>query len=266
MRTCPIQSCPRRPAGIPESLFSRREWIKHFAVGSALALTGGSFKSTLLAEIAPGTNPANILKFNLANYPVLQTDYGSMRFNLFGTAVANGIITLTRAPGSVYYAVSAWCTHEGCIVDPYDHSEGTQAMICYCHNSIYDIQGRIISEATPGQADLPTYNTSLSGNILSVEIPNLNFKVNNILPSAPVAGNPRFQISFSARKDARYRILYTPNLTATPAPVGFYSSASSQLVLNQITPISTGPRTLWVQNTSGSGFYMVEMIVDAYNP
>ncbi|MBL9133723.1 MAG: Rieske (2Fe-2S) protein [Verrucomicrobiaceae bacterium] len=268
-RTCPLKSPLLYPQGLPDSFLSRREWIKRFAIGSAVSLSGAGFKSTLLADIAPGTNPANILEFNIATYPTLTEDYGSLRFNIFGNLVpipANSIITITRAPGNVFYAMSAYCTHAGCIVDPYDNSPGTEAMICYCHSSVYNIQGQIINEATPGQANLPAYNTSFSGGTLRVEIPNLNFKVNNITPATAVGGIPRFLMSFPAKAGGKYRILHTDNLNNTPMPVSFATTATGAATNTQITQTSNATRNVWVPSTATSGFYMVEMIVAQYVP
>ncbi len=263
MRTCPLASTCARPAGLPADFLSRREWIKRFAVGSAVAASGAAFKGSLLADISPAVNPANILKFDLSSYGALQSDYGSMRFNLFGDVIANGIITITRAPGNIFYAMSAYCTHAGCIVDPYDHSPGTEAMICYCHSSVYDIQGNVITGAQEPQNNLPKYNTSLSGSTLSVEIPNLNFKVNSLVQFTN-GETKRFQISFPAKSGAKYRILYTPNLTTTPTTASFATASGGLANQTQINQASNATRNVWVDSAQERGFYMVEMIVAPY--
>ena len=263
-RICPLKpgSRPRQDAEFQQWL-SRRDWIKRFALGTAATL-GGGLTTPVLADITPGANPANLLKINLNSYPALLDDYGYVRFNLFGTSVANGIITVTRAPGPVYYAMSAYCTHAGCIVDPYDNSPGTEAMICYCHNSVYNIQGQIINEATSGQANLPAYNTALNGSTLQVEIPNLNLRVNSITPSTAVSGNPRFKLTFQVKQGAKYRILFTPDLTSTPVQASFFNSALTTTASTQFNSGSNGTKDVWVQNTAARGFYMVEMILAPY--
>ena len=264
MRTCPLASTCARSTGLPADFLSRREWIKRFAIGSAVAASGAAFKGSLLADISPAANPANILKFDLSSYATLQSDYGSMRFNLFGTTIANGIITITRAPGGVYYAVSAYCTHAGCIVDPYDNSPGTEAMICYCHSSVYDIQGRLITGAQDPQSDLPSYNTSLNGTMLSVEIPNLNFKVNSITQFSSGA-TKRFQITFPAKRGASYRVLHTANLTAAPAAVAFAKTSGGTATLKPYSHVTADAnRSFWVDSAVASGFYLLDMIVNPY--
>ena len=238
MRACSISSCRFRPAGLPEAFLSRREWIKRFSVGSAVALVGG-FKGTVLADIAPGTSAANILEFDIATLPTLQSLYGSMRFNLFGTNVTNGIITVTRGPEDVFYAVSAYCTHAGCIVEPYDNSSDKQSMVCNCHGSVYDIEGRVIEGVIVGQDNLPGYNTSFSGNVLRVEIPNLNFKVNSITLQAVNGSITRYRLTFPTKVGARYRVRYTADL-ATPRFVRVSSreraAASIVCAINGLSP------------------------------
>jgi Rieske Fe-S protein len=262
IRSCPLKAPLCRSAGIPDSFLNRREWIKTFVVGSAVAVGGGGFKQALLSEISPGADPANIIKINTAHHPVLLDEFGSLRFNLFGASVANGVITVTRAPGDVFHVVSAYCTHAGCIVNPYDNNFGK--MICDCHNSQYDIQGQITSPYVVGQPSLPYYNSTLDGYILSVEIPNLNFKVNSIARSTPVGGNARFLISFPAKAGGRYRILHTPDLSTTPVQVNYSNSAGGSLNQTQFNAPSNATKNVYVQNTGTSGFYMVEMIIEPY--
>jgi Rieske Fe-S protein len=266
MSSCPFDSCRVRPAGLPDDFLTRREWIKRFVVGSAVSVASGSFNSVLLAEISPGANPANIIKFDIFNYPVLYNAYGSMRFNLFGSTIANGIITVTRAPGDVFHVVSAYCTHNGCIVNAYDNSPGKQSMICQCHGSVFDISGRIIDAVTNNQANLPQYNSSLNGTILSVEIPNLNFKVNSIAQQSVNGATRRFRLTFPTKQGARYRVKFTEDLAKPPVTIPFFTTAtgaSSVTIVTQTAP-TPNPRTVYVDSTSAKGFYVVEMVVDPY--
>ncbi len=238
--------------------------MKRFALGWAATMTGAA-RSTLMADISSGANPENVLKLDLGYFPILQDVFGSMRFNLFGSSSAGGIITITRAPGDVFHAVSAFCTHEGCIVDPYDNTPGIEAMICYCHSSIYDIQGHLITGAVENQSDLPSYNTSLDGNTLSVEIPNLNYKLNSITSATPVGGNSRFKLSFPVKLNGRYQVLHTADLATDPVPVNFSNSASGGMTQTQFNSLTTGNKDVWVQNTAARGFYVIRLIVTPWD-
>lgn len=263
-RQCALNTCPKPKQDAEfQQWLGRREWIKRFAVGTAVTL-GSNFITPVMADIVAGANPANIIKINLNSYPALLTDYGSVRFNLFGPTVTNGIIAVTRAPGPVYYSVSAYCTHSGTIVEAYDNSPGTEAMLCYGHGSVFDIQGRVITEAAPGQANLPAYNTSLAGSTLRVEIPNLNLKVNSI---TPVTGTQLFKMTFPVKQGGKYRILYTPDLTTTPVVVSFSNSVGGSINQTHFNaPANSAAKDVWVQNAAVRGFYMVEMLMPEYVP
>jgi nitrite reductase/ring-hydroxylating ferredoxin subunit len=239
-------------------------------LGSAVALGASGWKRTVLAELSPGVNPANLLTFKVSEYPVLQANYGSMRFSLFGFAPTGpgptDVITITRVPGDLFYAVSAVCTHEQQIVEPYDATPETQSMICYGHNSIYDIQGQVISPAEEGQANLPKYNTAFADGLLKVEIPGLNFKINSTTLVSESEGTQRLQLSFNAKARAKYRVRFTSSLSGTSSIVPFATTnpgTVSQTLLNQS---ANGERNLWVEYTGGRGFFSVEMVTDEYTP
>lgn len=271
MRACPLQSvCPKKPT-VSMEMLNRREWVKRFVVGSAVALTGEAWKGSLLADISPSANPANVISLKIADYPTLRDrldgGYGSMRFNLFGTVVPNGIITVTRTPSNQFYAVSAYCTHQGSIVDPYLAGD-TNAMICYTHNSVYDIQGTVLvpGDGQPSQPNLPSYDNqydSVSG-LLRIEIPNLGLKVNSTTLFSVNGATQRFQLSFPAKNGARYRIRYSPDLATPSTLVPFATSSAGAVSLTTITPTSNGPKSAWVDSTSSQGFYFVEMVVTPY--
>lgn len=265
MRACPLKSvCPKKPH-LQVEMLNRREWVKRFVVGSAVALTGEAWKGSVLAEISPSANPANIISFKIASYPTLQNDYGSVRFNLFGSGNVDGVITITRAPGNVFYSMSAYCTHAGSIVEAYDNSPGTEAMLCYSHGSVYDIQGRVITYAEdPGQPDLPAYNTSFANGVVRVEIPGLNLKVNSTTLFSVNGATQRFQISFPVKGGAKYRIRYSPDLVTPSTLVPFATTSAGAVSLATISPTTNGTRNAWVDSTSAQGFYFVEMIAPLY--
>lgn len=266
MPACSIQSSCIRKSPVSLEMLTRRDWVKRFALGTAVALGADGWKGTLLADISPAANPANILTFKTSDYATLQSDYGSMRFSLFGTSIPNGVITITRGPGNVFYATSAYCTHSGCIVDPYDNSPGTEAMICYCHGSVYSISGQVISGVESGQANLPAYNTSFADGVVRVEIPNLNFKVNSTTLFSVNGATKRFQISFPAKSGAKYRILRSSDLVTAPAPISFATSAGGAATTTILSQGSNATRNVWVDSTASSGFYFVDMVINEYIP
>ncbi len=143
MSSCPLKASCRPDKPLDLTLLSRRQWVKRFVLGSAAALTGELTRDRLLADISPGTDPANIIRFPLANFPALLTDFGSVRLSLFNESLPGGVITVNRAAGGVFHAMSSICTHAGCVVNPYSHASNVRSMVCECHGSVYDIEGRI---------------------------------------------------------------------------------------------------------------------------
>jgi Rieske Fe-S protein len=257
---CPLHVVCSVQKPVSLEMLNRREWVKCFALGWAAALTGGA-RSTLLADISPSANPANVIELKVSDYPVLANAYGSVRLSLFNQALAGGKMILSRAPGNVFYAVSAVCTHQGTIVDPYDHTPSTEAINCYEHGSRYDIQGNILTEATPGQAGLPQYNTAYADGVVRVEVPNLSFKLNSITVQSVVEGSKRLALNFTPRNSGTYRVKYTPDLVTTPVAVNFATAPGGVTNNTQVTATSNSARTFYVDSTQDRGFYFIELVV-----
>lgn len=265
-RNCPLAKTCVRANADPTAFFSRREWITHFIIGSASAV--GLGKSPVLAEIAPSTNPNSLIRLKLSDYPTLLTEFGSIQLTLFGnptigTFVTNGIITITRAPSNVFHAVSASCTHQGAITDVY-LPDDTNAIICYNHNSIYDIQGRVTSPVEAGQANLPYYPSELVGDTLLIHIPNLNLKVGPIVPASVSGSTQRFQLTFTPNANARYRVRFIPNFEAPASTVPFATSLAGIANQVQLATANNDPRSVWVDATATRGFFSIELIIDPY--
>lgn len=241
-------------------MLNRREWVKCFALGWAAALTGGA-RSTLLADISPGVNAANVIELKVSDYPVLADAFGSVRLSLFNQALPGGKMILTRGPGDVFYAVNAVCTHSGTIVEPYDNTEFTESINCYAHGSRYDIQGNILTEATSGQASLPKFNTAFANGVVRVEIPSLGFKLNTVTMQSVVGNSKRLALNFTQRQGAVFKVKYTPDLVTAPVPVNFATAAGGVASISQITAPNNSARTLWVDSTQSRGFYFIELVV-----
>jgi cytochrome b6-f complex iron-sulfur subunit len=65
-----------------------------------------------------------------------------------------------------YYALSRYCTHEGCDVN---YQAAFNEIVCPCHGSQYDIYGNVI--LGPALAPLYVYATSINGTLLHVYTP-----------------------------------------------------------------------------------------------
>ncbi len=258
---CPLRAvcAPRKPVSL--EMLSRREWVKTFALGW-IASVGGGARSTLLADISPGVNVANVIEVRTADFPVLLNTYGSVRLALFNQNLPGGKMILTRGPGNVFHAVTAVCTHEANLAEPYDHTEFTESINCYSHGSRYAMDGTVLTEATPGQANLAAYNTSYANGVVRIELPSLNFKLNTVSLHSEIGSTKRLALNFNQRLGAVYKVRYTPDLITAPVPVNFALTGGG--VANQSqTPIATNnnARTLYVDSTQSRGFYFIELVV-----
>ncbi len=264
-KPCPLQVVCSVHKPVSLEMLNRREWVKCFALGWAAALTGGA-RSTLLADISPSANPANVIELKVSDYPVLANAYGSVRLSLFNQALAGGKMILSRAPGNVFYAVSAVCTHQGNLCDPYDNTEFTESINCYHHGSRYTIEGVVLTQVDDGagpipQPNLPKYNTAYANGVVRVEVPNLGFKLNTVTMQSVVEGSKRLALNFTYRNGGVYRVKYSPDLVTLPVAINFALNAGGIANTSVFEPTSNGSRTIYVDSTQERGFYFIELVV-----
>ena len=128
---------------------------------SACALCGLALVPTALIESCTKqtyAGPSNV-NFTLdltsaANAAITKTG---------GSMISNGVLVI-RESATVFTALSATCTHQGCQVGYYASSN---QIICPCHGGTYDTSGNVVSGPPP--AALTAYSATLSGNILTVK-------------------------------------------------------------------------------------------------
>ncbi|MRR20463.1 Rieske (2Fe-2S) protein, partial [bacterium] len=109
----------------------------------------------------PGGNPGG----NNNNGP-LTIDITGSEFAALATAggyvVKNGIIIINTG-SDTFAALSAICTHQGCVV-AYNNSAGN--VQCPCHGSVFSTSGSVITG--PASTPLARYSVTTSGNILTI--------------------------------------------------------------------------------------------------
>jgi cytochrome b6-f complex iron-sulfur subunit len=71
------------------------------------------------------------------------------------TNMADERIVIYNVPGEGLYAMSAVCTHLGCVVQ-----ESENGLFCPCHGSLFDQQGRV--KAGPAPRALPWHRITMS--------------------------------------------------------------------------------------------------------
>jgi len=82
-----------------------------------------------------------------------------------GYLYINGLIVF-RGIDQNYYALSQYCTHQGCNVE---YQVAYDEIVCPCHQSHFDVFGNV----TMGPATFPLYSyaVTLSGSILHIYTP-----------------------------------------------------------------------------------------------
>lgn len=129
------------------NLISRRYFLESVAAGAigiaavgSIALTGSYLSPNVLRE-----PPMKFKAGQPEDYPPGST-----------TLQKEQKVYIVRAPEGYFYAVSAVCTHLGCITN-WKSEEGIIA--CPCHGSKFDKEGRVIGGPAP--RPLPRFSVSL---------------------------------------------------------------------------------------------------------
>lgn len=138
---------------------SRRAFIGSAMIGSALAAAAGiiyPLARYLLPESKGGGGKKETYTVSLNEIHV-----GEARFFTFKRKAA----LLIRKTDTDIVALSAVCTHLGCIVK---FHEDTKQLVCPCHGAKYDQSGRVL--AGPAPKPLAAYNTRIeAGNVIVEE-------------------------------------------------------------------------------------------------
>jgi len=130
-----------------KGLMSRRYFLESVAAGAigiaavgSIALTGSYLSPNVLRE-----PPTKFKAGKPEDYPPGTT-----------TLQKEQKVYIIRAPEGYFYAVSAVCTHLGCITN-WKSEEGIIA--CPCHGSKFDSEGRVIGGPAP--RPLPRFSMAL---------------------------------------------------------------------------------------------------------
>ena len=134
----------------------RKDFLK-----KGLALCGLSMIPAGLMQSCGKTSnsgPTNV------NFTLDLTQAANSSLNTIGgNMTINGLIII-RTSATVFSALSAACTHQGCTVN---YISSTAILRCPCHGGTFNATtGAVLGGPPP--SPLSTYKTSLSGNILTV--------------------------------------------------------------------------------------------------
>jgi len=139
---------------------SRRSWLRTAGVAAAAALVGGAVERTL-AE-SPGQEtlvPATAGWRPVAAVSELPPGHS----RAFATGAVQGVVVNS---GGRIQALSAVCTHLGCLLTPND---GSQRLDCPCHRTSFDWTGQVVDSGVPYRpAPLPQIATRIRDGYVEV--------------------------------------------------------------------------------------------------
>lgn len=157
---------------------TRREFFNRTVQGAAI-IAFPSILGTVLESCSTNSNPvsASVSSSNLStiqttpknNVITLNID-SSSPLSTVGNAVllqyTNGNLLVDRADQNTFNALSAICTHQGCLITGYD--SGSKRFVCPCHGSMFGLNGQVVNG--PAQRALPQYQTQFNNNQLNISI------------------------------------------------------------------------------------------------
>ena len=206
------------------SASTRRQWVKQFLLASATALSGPRWTGTVLADVtATGPGPA-IVRLKAASIPAIAAPGGSVQLSFieYLKPFTLNLVTETR-----FVTLDSICTHNGCTVGRYkeqvvsaDPRVTATYMLCPCHGSRYDLEGRVFRDGTgvstePAQDDLAQMDTSYhsASDVVSVTIPGLSLHINSIGVHQTGPGESvRMKLVFPVTGYAAYEIYHKSSL------------------------------------------------------
>lgn len=240
----------------------RRQFLKHFALSTAVSLCGGKlWTARLLAEVDLSGQSIGRFPIKISDYPALEYQFGSVRF-AFAHPLNPGDgpypFVLTNAGNGEFFAVDTRCSHAGCVVEAFDSAQF--AMVCYCHGSEYDLMGNVTRG--PATNALFRYQATFDGtDTVTVVVPGIDMTVRNVQVQEKTGETVRVRLDFPTLATGYYRIHFRPDLSAPPQEILFSDSPTGAPTLSQIT--GTGNlQTVYVDAAFPQGFFSVALVLE----
>jgi Rieske Fe-S protein len=157
---------------IYEKPISRRAFCVTTCQAASLAALGGIL-GTLLQACTQTNNPADVPSMPTINSTVsngtiaITTASGSPIASVGSAAIVqygSGSLLIAHTAASTFIAVSAICTHQGCLITGY--SGGSYS--CPCHGSTFNTNGQVTRG--PATANLKTFATSVGNDQVVVTV------------------------------------------------------------------------------------------------
>jgi Rieske Fe-S protein len=240
--------------------YTRREFLKVFAVGAVTSTFGGrKLLQTYASEAVPTPN-TGVFKVTFSEYPALRNEFSSIRLSvnpLLGDGPWGRFypILINRGEGSQFYALDSECRHASCAVPAYSEANG--GIVCPCHGSVYGVDGTVLQE--PATENLRQYPISFDGDeALTIEVPGLGYSVAGAL----VQEGNRFRLDFRAFQHVQYEVRFR---------AGFAATEDWTVIPFSVTPDGPADQTIfeggnddqdvtvYADRTTPAGFYAVSI-------
>jgi len=150
--------------------FTRRTFVLHTCEAASLAALAVMLQGCGKNETAPSTNAPSLPTVTgaVAGGSVsVSIDAGSPLASVNSAALVQssaGSFLVSRTSQSTFTAVTAVCTHEGCVVSGFEN----QTYVCPCHGSRYSTTGAVVNG--PATIALRQFATQFAGTTLTITL------------------------------------------------------------------------------------------------
>jgi cytochrome b6-f complex iron-sulfur subunit len=155
-----MSESPDQPKSSLDQPMSRRGFLKYVLLGVSGAAVAGGVIAPIIAYLWPprqaaaaGGGPVNV--GSTADLPVGKGQVYSV--------AGKPVLVIHATDG--FHALSATCTHLGCIVF---WDEQRQVAACPCHAGFFTVNGDVISGPPP--SPLPVYQVQVQGDQIYVQV------------------------------------------------------------------------------------------------
>ncbi len=239
----------------------RRRFIKGLFLGTVTStFLNKPWSGAYAAEYSSAEPGTGIVRLNIQDYPPIQEPFGSVRIGVnpieFGEGAPQGRfypIIVNRGENDEFFVLDSTCAHAACVVRAYETSESS--MRCACHGSRYSLQGDVIEG--PAEEGLQPYQFTREGDLLSIQVPGLAYKVALSRVNDP---SDRVRLDFFAFGFVEFEVRFREKITDPWTVVPFARTPNGPISQTVFVGEDT-PTSLFAERSSSTGFFSVAMRV-----
>jgi cytochrome b6-f complex iron-sulfur subunit len=131
----------------------RRSFLD-FVIGGLLAIFGGGIIYPVFRYISPVRTEPGAMEDEKFSIPLAEIPEGSAKMVRYKDAP----LVIIHSQGKEVVALSATCTHLGCVVK---WNEETRELQCPCHGAVFDRFGQV--KGGPAPKPLPSFEVRVDG-------------------------------------------------------------------------------------------------------